>query len=101
MSEKPPAILDSAKVLSYAILDSSVIYTGKASVYYNGKLVGPVPKLAICQNKGETEVLLFYCNDKWGVDIPQLNQPNNALKGNIREHLKSGRHFEIKSHERE
>ena len=66
MSEKPPKILDSAQVLFYAILDSSVIYTGKAPIYYNGKLVGPVPRLAICGTY-EPDILLFYCNDNWEV----------------------------------
>lgn len=64
---KPPTILDSARVLAFAILDSTVEYTGKITVYMDGKLIGPVPCLAICQNEGERDYLLFYCNKKWKV----------------------------------
>jgi hypothetical protein len=67
MKNKPPLILDSAKVLKYAIVDSSVEFTGRLCLYVDGKLLGKVPKLAICQNYKEKDFLLFFCNKKWKV----------------------------------
>ena len=64
---KPPAIQDSAKVIAFAIVDESVTYTGRISTYVDGNLIGPVAKLSICQNPGEDDYLLFYCNEQWEV----------------------------------
>jgi len=64
---KPPGIQDSAKVIAFAVLDESVIYTGKVSMYVDGNLIGPVPKLSICQNPDEDDYLLFYCDECWEV----------------------------------
>ncbi len=66
-NSKPPAIQDSAKVIAFAVTDESVTYTGKVSTYVGGNLIGPVPKLSICQNPGEDDYLLFYCNEFWEV----------------------------------
>ncbi len=67
MESKPPLILDSAKVLKYAIVDTPVAFTGRLSLYVDGKLLGEVPKLAICQNYKASDYLLLFCNKKWKV----------------------------------
>ena len=65
---EPPYILDSALVLYYAVLDDSVTYTGRITTYVSGKLLGPVPRLALCENLAEdSDFLTFYCNDDWEV----------------------------------
>lgn len=67
MKDQPPQIIDSAKVLKYAIVDNSVEFTGRLRIYVDGKLLGKVPKLAICQNYKSKDYLLFFCNKKWKV----------------------------------
>jgi len=54
-------------VLEYAILDDSVKYTGKHTLYVDGKPVGPVPRLAICRNLSDGLLHLFHCDEAWGV----------------------------------
>jgi hypothetical protein len=66
--DQPPPVLDCARVLEYAAVDSSVKYTGRLSIFVDGKALGAVPKLAICQNMGDDpETLLFHCSDDWSV----------------------------------
>ncbi len=67
MISKPPPVLDSANVLEFAVLGSSVIYTGKVSTSMNFEVVENVPCLAICQNEGEDDYYLFYCDSSWEV----------------------------------
>ena len=67
MKNQPPPMLDSAKVLKYALVASSVQFTGRLCLYVNGKLLGKVPNLAICQNYKAKDYLLFFCNAKWKV----------------------------------
>ena len=65
----PPPVLDMARVIAYAILDSSVEWTGRQRLYAGGNLLGAVPRLALCQNTSGplTDILLFHCNDEWEV----------------------------------
>jgi hypothetical protein len=67
MSEKvaPPPVLHCARLLYYAVLDSSVEFTGRSLLFVDGKELGPVPCLAICE--GEAETLLFHCSSDWSV----------------------------------
>ena len=67
MNNIPPSILDSAKVLAFAVVDETVIYENRKTLYVDGELLGAVPKLAICQNYNEEEVMLFHCDDEWTV----------------------------------
>ncbi len=67
MRDRPPSLLDSATVLKYAIVDSSVEYTGRSYLYVGGKLLGKVSRLAICQNYKAKDYLLLYCNKRWRV----------------------------------
>jgi ClpX C4-type zinc finger protein len=62
-----PPVLDGARVLEYAVLDESVSYSGHSSLFIDGKELGPVPCLAICQVKNEAGVLLFHCSGEWRV----------------------------------
>jgi hypothetical protein len=64
---EPPAILDSSQVLMYAILDESVKFTGRAVVMVGEKIIDPVPRLAICHNLYDDDILLFLCDNDWNV----------------------------------
>jgi hypothetical protein len=68
-SDAPPPVLDGARVLAYAILDASVQWTGRQKVLMGDKEVGPVPRLALCQNVGGDlrDILIFHCNEQWDV----------------------------------
>jgi hypothetical protein len=63
----PPPVLDSARVLAYAVVDESVIYSERGCLFVDGKLLGPVPRLAICQKLGESEIMVFHCDNEWNV----------------------------------
>lgn len=67
MSNKPPQVLDCAKVIEYAIVNDSVTYEERKTFFVGGHLLGEIPKLAICQNLGESEFLLFHCDKDWNV----------------------------------
>ena len=58
-----------ARVLAYAVLDESVQWTGHQRLYSGDKEVGPVPRLALCQNVrgGTKDILVFHCDDDWEV----------------------------------
>lgn len=70
MSEPPP-ILDRARVLEYAEVDTSVRYTGRITLYVGSKEIGALPNLAICQNTWTPipETFLFYCDQEWNVIV--------------------------------
>jgi len=61
----PPPVLDGARVLTYAAIDESVVYTGHSTLHVDGELPGTVPRLAICQNFGAKNVLLLFCDETW------------------------------------
>ena len=65
--QEPPPILDCARVLEYAEVDESVRYTGRSTLYVDGKELGAVPRLALCQSFDETEVMIFHCDREWNV----------------------------------
>ena len=66
---KPPPTLDCCRVLEYAILDKSVRYSGHSHLYAGETEVGPVPRLAICEEniegKKRSGVLLLHCGHDW------------------------------------
>lgn len=64
-SNTPPPILDGARLLVYAVIDDSVIYNSRSTLYVDGKLLGAVPRLAIGQPSDTEQVLLFFCDEKW------------------------------------
>ena len=61
----PPPVLDCARVLAYAIIDKSVVYSERGSFFVDDKLLGPVPRLAICQSFDDKEILVLYCDNDW------------------------------------
>jgi len=67
MSDKPtpPPALDCARVLHFALLDGEVQFVGRSLLFVDGKELGRVPCLAICQDK--TDILLFHCSSEWSV----------------------------------
>ena len=73
---RPPELLDSAKVLEYAVVDDSVTFTGKLHLFHDGERVGPVPCLAICRDPNFDELLLLHCDSSWNVLAGQIwNSP--------------------------
>jgi len=67
MSDAPPPVIDFSRVIAYAIVDSSVEWTGRKCLYVGDELLGAVPRLAICQNVGgqPTDILLLHCDENW------------------------------------
>jgi hypothetical protein len=63
----PPPVLANARVLEYAILDQRVKYSGYSDLFVDGKILGPVPYLAIYRHFDRPEFYLFYCNLEWEV----------------------------------
>ena len=65
----PPPVIDFARVIAWAIVDAGVRWTGRQAVFVGEERLGPVPRLAICQNVNGplTDFLLFHCNDSWEV----------------------------------
>jgi hypothetical protein len=65
----PPPVLDSAQVIAYAVLDKSVIWTGRQSLFVDGEPLGSVPRLAICRNLfgDPKDYLIFHCDNRWNV----------------------------------
>jgi len=61
----PPPLIDSARVLHYAIVDASVRYTGSSVLYVDGVEIGPVPRLAICRDVADDSIVLLHCDDEW------------------------------------
>ena len=61
----PSPVLDCARVLAYAEVDESETYIEQGCFYVDGKLLGRVPRLAICQYLDEAEVLIFHCDSDW------------------------------------
>jgi hypothetical protein len=55
-------------VIAYAIVGEDIPYTERNPIFVDGKLLGRVPRLAICENLGgEMGVLLFHCANDWSV----------------------------------
>ena len=67
MLNKPPIVLDGARVIEYAVIDETVTYTGKMCVIVGGKKLPPAEALVISQNLGDNKYLLFYCTAEWKV----------------------------------
>ena len=60
-------MIGAARLLEYAIIDSSVVFTACQALYVDGNLLGPVPQLAICRDLSNEEIQLFHCDKKWNV----------------------------------
>lgn len=61
----PPAFIYGARVLAYAKVDDSIEYIERGCFFVDGKLLGPVPLLAICQHPDDAEILVEHCANNW------------------------------------
>lgn len=64
---QPPPALDCARVPFYAIIDDGVQFSGRTLLFVDGKEIGRVPCLAICEERKTSGVLLFHCDREWTV----------------------------------
>lgn len=63
----PPPALDSAHAIEYALVDDSVTFEQRHTLNVAGEWLGPVRRLAICQNFDETQFMVFHCDREWNV----------------------------------
>jgi len=90
----PPPILAGARVLEYAIVDETVVFTGRLQLYNDSERFGPLPRLAICQAFGSDELLLFYCNDSWEtLGVETWNGPDDGQTGSIEDVKRSAENY--------
>jgi hypothetical protein len=66
-AENPPPVLDCVRVLHYAVLDTTIKFSGRSLLFVDGEKVGAVPCLAICEDKKTLGALLFHCTIDWRV----------------------------------
>ncbi len=72
MKLKPPPIIDSAKLILFAINDKNVEYTDRINLHVgtseNGfERIGEIPNLAITKTYYDNSSLLMLCDEKWNV----------------------------------
>lgn len=69
MPTVPPPALNNARVIAYAIVDDSVEWTGRQKLFVGANQIGPVPRLALCQDVwGDfKEIHTFHCDEDWEV----------------------------------
>jgi len=64
----PPPEICTQRVLQYAVLDDSVGFSsGHGLMFVDGKELGRVPCLAICEDTNSSGVMLYYCNRDWNM----------------------------------
>jgi hypothetical protein len=65
--EEPPIMLDGARVIEFAVLDSTVPPAGHVSMVVEGVSLDltNVSGLVIAENPVEGGVFLLYCNHRW------------------------------------
>jgi hypothetical protein len=84
--KRPPPVLDSARVLEFAVLDESVRFTGKLHLSHGDVRIGAVPGLAICRDPGVDGLLLFHCDENWNVVAAQIwNNPDRPTIATVDE----------------
>ena len=68
---EPPLILDSTRVLFYAEAGGAAAYTGRVTIStgYKDDLreLGPVSRLAICEDLATGKPLVMHCDSLWNV----------------------------------
>ena len=61
----PPPVINSARVLSYALVDD-ILYREHGRLYVGDELLEAVPRLAIVVNLGkDIGPILFHCDEQW------------------------------------
>jgi hypothetical protein len=63
----PPPVLDCARLIEFAILDTGVEFAGHSLLFVDGKELGAVPRLAVCEDVKTSDILLFHCAADWKV----------------------------------
>jgi hypothetical protein len=63
----PPATLEGARVLEYAVVDEVVQFTGRLHLYRDDVRVDKVPCLAIVDDSDLGRLLLLHCDSDWSV----------------------------------
>ncbi len=63
----PPPLLGTAKLLEYAIVDDSVVFTYRQNLFVDGTKLGPVPCIGLCQDFGNSRFYIYYCDENWNV----------------------------------
>jgi hypothetical protein len=66
-SQRPPPVIDSARVLAHALV-GDIEYKKWGALYSGDKLIEKVPRLEICSNLGkDIGPMLFHCDSDWNV----------------------------------
>ena len=78
----PPPVVCSDRVVEYAVLDDSVGFnSGHGLFFVDGKEIGRVPCLAICQARTAPEFVLFFCDSDWSMlGVATYDSVANAKK---------------------
>jgi hypothetical protein len=65
----PPLVIESNRVIQYAIVTKDVRYTGKQRLYVGDKLLGRVPRIAICKSlqSNMNDYLILFCSKNWRI----------------------------------
>lgn len=78
MDSLPPPVLDGARLLAYAIVDTTVGHVATLAPIVNGKPLSTVPGLAVCQQEVGT-ILLMFCDDHWScIGVAQCSSLEEA-----------------------
>jgi len=65
--DEPPAELDGARVLAFAVIDALISPTAGTVHRIGDEVVGPAAGLAIARYDGDDVYYLFYCEPTWRV----------------------------------
>jgi len=68
--DAPPPVLEGARVIAWASVDDTVRWTGRQTLLRGDTPVGPMPRLALCQELAGPvrDILLFHCDAAWTVE---------------------------------
>lgn len=66
-ADAPPPAIGSDRVIAYAIVDKTVHFTGEQRLFVGDKLLGRVPRIAICKSlrKDLKDYLILFCSKSW------------------------------------
>jgi hypothetical protein len=66
-TQAAPPVIGSDRVILYAIVDRGVSYSGKQRLFVGDKLLGQVPRIAICRSlrKDLKDYLVLFCDKRW------------------------------------
>jgi ClpX C4-type zinc finger len=63
--QAPPPVLAGLHVVAYAEADDSVVFEQRHTLNVDGKWLGRVPYLAVCQEFDTLEYAVQHCTDEW------------------------------------